>query len=94
MNTSQLMAWLICLALAFFAAALAVSNGYKVALLQRKFAAVNEVAEEQRALLEGIEAVLRQIEEGLRSEPRSRMDALDQRMEQIVSYVSTGSSAE
>jgi hypothetical protein len=67
MNPSQLIAWLVCLTLAFFAAALSVSNSYKAALLDRKFAEVQKAATDQSALLSDIRRVLGQIERDLGS---------------------------
>jgi hypothetical protein len=67
MNPSQLIAWLICLLLAFFAAALSVSNSYKAALLDRKFVEVQKAATDQSALLSDVRRILEQIERDLRS---------------------------
>ncbi len=73
MNPSQLIAWLVCLSLAFFAAALSVSNSYRTALLDRKFAEVQKAANEQGALLSDIRGVLTQIERDLRArEPEGK----------------------
>jgi hypothetical protein len=68
MNPSQLIAWLVCLVLAFGAAVLAINNGYKVALLRRQFADVQRVADEQTKLLGDIRGVLQRIERNMRSE--------------------------
>ncbi len=68
MNSSQLIAWLLCLLLAFFAAAIALRNGYKVAILESRFEAVQRAAGDQTEVLARIEGVLARIEEHL-SEP-------------------------
>lgn len=65
MTPSQLIAWLVCLVLAFFAAALAVSNSYKAAILERRFETVRHSAQEQTEVLARIEQVLVRIEEHL-----------------------------
>ena len=67
MNPSQLIAWLVCLSLAFFAAALSVSNSYKAALLDRKFVEVQKAATDQSAILSDVQRILEQIERDLRS---------------------------
>jgi len=69
MNPSQLLAWLICLMLAFFAAALSVHNSYNLARLDKKFAEVERVAGDQKALLSDIHQVLQQIERNMRAIP-------------------------
>jgi hypothetical protein len=61
MNTTQTIAWLICLMAAFFAAIVAVRNSYAIALLQRDLAA----GQAQQELLTEIRDVLRQIEAGM-----------------------------
>jgi len=68
MNPSQLLAWLICLGLAFFAAVLAVNNAYKVRLLQRSYAQARQAAEVQSELLAQIHAVLVKIEARLQGD--------------------------
>jgi hypothetical protein len=65
MTPSQLIAWLVCLVLAFFAAALAVSNSYKVAIVERRFEAVRHSAQDQTEVLARIEGVLGKIEDHL-----------------------------
>jgi len=67
MNATQLIAWLVCLIVAFFAAVLAVSTGYKVALLEKEFRQVRQTAAEDTALLGEIRSVLKEIEFDLRS---------------------------
>jgi hypothetical protein len=62
MNASQLLAWIICLALAFFASALAARNGWKTAVLEKQFAAVQETAQERQEVLEEIRDVLQSID--------------------------------
>ena len=67
MNVTQLMAWIICLALAFFAGLLAAHNTAKTAMLEKQFAKVQAVANDQTAALREINTTLRQIEGDLRS---------------------------
>ncbi|MHC5034532.1 MAG: hypothetical protein ACYTFZ_05815 [Planctomycetota bacterium] len=68
MNPSQLIAWLVCLVLAFGAAVLAINNSYKVAFLRRQFADVQRIADEQTELLGDIRGILERIERNMRSE--------------------------
>jgi hypothetical protein len=68
MNASQFMAWILCLALAFFASALAVRNGYKTALLEKEFAAVQEKAEDRQELLREVRDVLRSLDRRMAEE--------------------------
>jgi hypothetical protein len=70
MNPSQLLAWLICLGLAFFAAALSVYNSYGLARLDRRFTEVERVATDQMVLLSDIGRILEQIERHLRAAPQ------------------------
>lgn len=76
MNPSQLLAWLLCLALAFFASTLAVRNGLKVALLERQFEGVRLVAQDQQDLLRDIRSLLQTIEANTRSEVPSEQVAV------------------
>lgn len=69
MKTSQFLAWITCLALAFFACVLAARNAVRTALLEKQFEAVQAVAAEQTAALQDLTAVLRQMEADLK--PRS-----------------------
>lgn len=62
MNASQLLAWLVCLALAFFASALAARNGWKTAVLEKEFAVVQDSAEERQEVLEEIRTLLQSID--------------------------------
>ena len=65
MNVTQLLAWIICLALAFFAGLLAARNSVKTAMLEKQFAAVQAAAIDQTAALHEVSATLRQVEEDL-----------------------------
>jgi hypothetical protein len=65
MNASQFLAWILCLALALFASALAARNGYKTALLEKEFASVQRTAEDQQQVLQEIRDVLRSIDRRL-----------------------------
>lgn len=65
MNPSQLLAWLICLALAFFAAALAIRNSYAIALLEKDFVEVQTVANDRGEMLGEIRDILQHIERDL-----------------------------
>ena len=67
MNVTQLLAWVICLALAFFAGLLAAHNTAKTAMLEKQFAVVQAAATNQTAALHEITSALRQIEGDLRS---------------------------
>jgi len=67
MNASQLLAWLICLVLAFFAAALALNNTLKSAMLERQVAEARKVTTYQSEVLTDIRTLLAQIEQDLRS---------------------------
>jgi hypothetical protein len=69
MNASQMLAWLLCLALAFFAATLAVRNGLKVALLEKQFEEVRQAALNQQELLGDIRMLLRSIDGNTRPVP-------------------------
>jgi len=64
-NASQQIAWLVCLAVALFASVLALRNGYRTAVLEKRFAAVSQAATTQAELLEDIHQVLQQIEQHL-----------------------------
>jgi hypothetical protein len=75
MNASQFLAWILCLALAFFASALAVRNGYKTALLEKEFAAVQKSAEDSRELLRDVRDVLQSIDRHLAEEKGVRAPA-------------------
>lgn len=66
MNPSQLIAWLVCLVLASFAAVLSVNNVYRAKVLEKRFVEVQKAAETQDALLSDIRRVLQQIETDLR----------------------------
>lgn len=72
MNPSQLIAWLVCLVLAAFAAVLSINNSYREAVLERRFAEVQKAAGEQTALLEGIRSLLQQIEADLQQGPAGK----------------------
>ncbi len=61
MNASQVVAWLTCLLVAFFAAILAVHGSVKVAVLEKRFAEISETAVEQTAVLTDIRDLLGQI---------------------------------
>ena len=71
MNPSQLIAWLVCLALAFFACAVSFRNGYRIALLDKEFAEVKRVAGDQEELLEDIRGLLQRIERNVRPAARA-----------------------
>jgi len=59
MKTSELLAWLLCLLIAFCAAVLAVYNATKLAVLEQRFEEVNTTAAEQTAVLQDIRDLLR-----------------------------------
>ena len=67
MNATQMLAWLVCLIVAFFAAVLAVNAGYKLALMEKEFRQANQTVAEEAALLGEIRSVLKEIELDLRS---------------------------
>ena len=67
MNVTQLLAWVISLALAFFAGLLGAHNAVKTAMLEKQFAAVQAAASDQTAALREISTTLRQIEGDLKS---------------------------
>jgi hypothetical protein len=68
MNASQLLAWLLCLALAFFASALAVRNGYRTALLERELTTLRQTVEDRQELLQDIHGLLQTIDGRLEAE--------------------------
>jgi len=69
MKASQLLAWLMCLALAFFAAALSMYNTGRIRLMQKAYAEATEAAAVRNAILEDIRDLLRdRIDQG-RAEP-------------------------
>lgn len=68
MNASQLLAWLVCLALAFFASALAARNGWKTAVLEKQFVAVQQEAQARQDVLEEIRDVLQSIDRRMAAE--------------------------
>ena len=61
MNASQLLAWLVCLALATVACLFGVYNRTKLAVLERRFVQVERVAGQQTAVLEEIRDLLREM---------------------------------
>jgi hypothetical protein len=63
MNTTQTIAWLICLLLAFFATILAVRASYQSTVMERRFEEVQQAAGEQQKLLSQIRDVLQRMEE-------------------------------
>ncbi len=69
MNASQIIAWLVCLLLAFCAAVLAVHNTAKLAVLEKRFAEVTQAAERQNQALEEVRDVLLLIEADLSGKP-------------------------
>ena len=69
MSPTQMMAWLICLVLAFFAAAIGVKTGYRVTMLEKEFATVRRVAAEQNEALDRLSAVLEKLDVHLNFSP-------------------------
>ncbi len=62
MNASQLLAWLVCLFLAFGAAVLSVHNSFRLIKLERRYEKeLMRVADEQTAALKDVRDVLRQM---------------------------------
>jgi len=92
MNTAQFMAWVVCLAIAFFAAALAVHSGYRVAVLQKRIDRVMPAVACSAALAE-LGAALHEVRTELNATPapdaarleelRSTLEALKERLEAI-----------
>ena len=76
MNVTQFLAWIICLALAFFACVLAARNTGKTAMLERQLGTVQAVATDQTAALRDVTVVLKQIENDLK--PGAGQAAFDQ----------------
>ncbi len=68
MSRTQMLAWIICLLVAFLACVMAAKATYRTAMLERDFAAVQEAAAVHSAALDRISEVL---------------DRLDTRMEFI-----------
>ena len=64
MKASQLLAWLMCLLLAFAAMLMATRNWLKIAMLEKRFDQVAAVATEQTAVLRDIRALLQKMEGG------------------------------
>lgn len=58
MNASQLLAWLVCLFLAFGAAVLSVHNSFKLAALENQFERTERVATEQTVVLKELRDLL------------------------------------
>ncbi len=58
MKSPQLIAWLVCLLIAFGAAILSVHNATKMAVLERRFDEVKRTAAVQTAVLEDIRDLL------------------------------------
>lgn len=93
MNASQVLAWLICLLLAFFGALLAINARTKVALLEKNFDELNRATADYRPLLAEVQNTLQQIEQHLRSSPagaaeresqtRAELDELRRKIEQL-----------
>ena len=78
MNASNVIAWLLCLVLAFFAAALAIRNLGETVRIQKQLAEIEEEsasAVAQSDLLEDIRSLLREIEKDLRYETAPRPSA-------------------
>ena len=63
MNTTQTLAWIICLVLAFVAAIMAARANYQAALTERRFEQVQRVVNDRQELLEQIRDVLQRIEQ-------------------------------
>lgn len=68
MNASQMIAWLICLALAFFGAALALHASYRAHILEARFDAAITSVDERNEVLQEIGATLRDIRAELRDD--------------------------
>ena len=63
MNTTQTLAWFLCLLLAFVAAIMAVRANYQAALTKQQFEVVQQEAADQQELLGQIRDVLQKIEQ-------------------------------
>lgn len=84
MNVTQLLAWIICLALAFFAGLLAAHNTAKTAMLEKQFSAVQSAAVDQTAALHEVSAALRQIEDDLKAGSSSAaVEQLSRQVQQL-----------
>jgi hypothetical protein len=59
MKAPQLLAWLMCLALAFFAAVLSMRNTGRIGMMQKTYAEAIEAAAVRNAILEDIRDLLR-----------------------------------
>jgi hypothetical protein len=75
MNTTQTIAWLICLLLAFFATILAVRASYQATLMERRFDQVQQVARDQKELLGQIRDVLQSIDRRMVAPPPAETPA-------------------
>jgi len=76
-NASNLIAWLVCLGLAFFASAMAVLNRGNVILAEKKIQQMrqeNASAAAQSAVLEDIRVLLGHIDTRLRQDASARAD--------------------
>ena len=69
MNTTQTIAWLICLVLAFTATIMAARANYQAALTEQRFDQVQRVAGDQQELLGQIRDVLQQINQHMGGQP-------------------------
>ena len=77
MNASNLIAWLVCLGLAFFASAMAVLNRGHVMLTEKKIQQMrqeNASAAAQSAVLEDIRVLLGHMDTRLRVDASARAD--------------------
>lgn len=69
MKVSQLVAWILLAALAFFAVTLSIYSSYNVALLQRNIAELRQAADSNDALLREVRDTLERVESDLHPSP-------------------------
>lgn len=69
MKVSQLVAWILLAALAFFAVTLSIYSSYNVALLQKNIAELRQAADSNDALLREVRDTLERMEADLSAGP-------------------------
>jgi len=69
MKVSQLLAWILLAALAFFAVTLSIYSSYNVALLQKNIAELRQTADSNAALLREVRDTLERVESDLHPGP-------------------------
>jgi len=69
MKVSQLLAWIMLAALAFFAVTLSIYSGYNVALLRKDIAELRQAADANAALLREVRDTLDRVEPDLHPGP-------------------------